>query len=219
MIADKLKQIYDIKADLKSSIEYIRGDKITDDFSTYPALIVPASGSGDETESEFKQYYSLVSTEKVDDKVIGTYKCKFDVNSEHLIVTEIPKSIKVDLNNQWQTATTSGATTAGYDCYESFSNYKKTGVADMYIYISGFATFKFGISVWGSSYNNLIYYLDGTQKGTKTYSGYGSFMAYQEISLTGLGYKEHTIKISYNETQGSLYYNNDRGFCRINMNQ
>lgn len=40
MIADKLKQLYDIKTEIKSAVEYLYpNETITDDFSTYPELI------------------------------------------------------------------------------------------------------------------------------------------------------------------------------------
>lgn len=90
MIAQKLKQLYDIKSGIKESIKYISGETLSDNFAEYPGKIRKYEYPYDNSVLlKFIEDGPETVVEKENKKEIwSTYKCIFDTDNEHLYLKE-----------------------------------------------------------------------------------------------------------------------------------
>lgn len=89
MISNKLKKLYEIKQEIRESIEYISKQDVGSEFAYYPKYIKVYQN---ESDSLFEQYVIDGPEQSVvNDNVIeiwSTYKCVFDKDNQHLILKE-----------------------------------------------------------------------------------------------------------------------------------
>ena len=143
----------------------------------------------------------------------------------------------VNLNSQWEktTAVTNPDSSLYDGVYRSFSNYNvNSGVATMYITLTGCSTFKLYIRSYAeSSYDYvMVSQLDKTITGSSSYSDTTLVKAhtrgnqqsgtalsnYTLVEYTGISSGSHTITIVYRK-DGSVNSGDDRGYVLIPKSQ
>lgn len=89
MISNKLKKLYEIKQEIRESIEYISKQDVGTEFAYYPQYIKVYQN---ESDSLFEQYVIDGPEQSVvNDNIIeiwSTYKCVFDKDNQHLVLKE-----------------------------------------------------------------------------------------------------------------------------------
>ena len=139
----------------------------------------------------------------------------------------------VNLNSQWEktTAVTNPDSSLYDGVYRSFSNYNvNSGVATMYITLTGYSTFKLYIRSYAESNYDyvMVSQLDKTITGSSSYSDTSlvkahtrgnqqsgtALSSYTLVEYTGISSGSHTITIVYRK-DGSVNNNDDRGYVLI----
>lgn len=97
MISNKLKKLYEIKQEIRESIEYISKQDVGSEFAYYPKYIKVYQN---ESDSLFEQYVIDGPEQSVvNDNVIeiwSTYKCVFDKDNQHLVLKEKLRDANLD---------------------------------------------------------------------------------------------------------------------------
>ncbi len=142
----------------------------------------------------------------------------------------------INLNDQWRTSTITNPDSAIYDgVYESYSNYHiNSGVATMYIDITGYETFKLYVRSYAETYSDyvVVSQLDQTIDGNTSWQNttlvkahtYGNAQQgtaisnYTLVEFTNISDGSHRITIIYRK-DSSANLGNDRGYVLIPKNQ
>ena len=143
----------------------------------------------------------------------------------------------VNLNSQWEkTTAVANPDSSLYDgVYRSTSNYNvNSGVATMYITLTGYSTFKLYIRSYAESNYDyvMVSQLDKTITGSSSYSDTTlvkahtrgnqqsgtTLSSYTLVEYTGISSGSHTITIVYRK-DGSVNKDDDRGYVLIPKSQ
>lgn len=236
MIAEDLKKIIDIKAGIKSALQYI-GKEPGDVLYEYPDMIERTGGSGNSEDSIFKKYFKDIETVIEEDGGYSLYKaeqCIFDTNREHLILGEYigPYSTGYELvlNDNWRRSDNIPNPDPDlYDgVYESFSNWHKANsTAIMYIKVKAYPTFKIFVRSFAESFYDYVQVYEPNSEGIVAFSTRGlqngdqSINGYSEVILErpeDITTETYTIKIEYFK-DSSTDTDDDRGYLLIPYNQ
>ena len=144
--------------------------------------------------------------------------------------THFGKYRTVNLNSQWRSSSKTNPDSTIFDIYESYSNYNvNSGVAYMYITISGLEKFEFYIRSYAeSSYDYvMVSDLDATITGststtstlvkshTSANQQSGTALSnYTKVKFTNIDKKKHVITILYRK-DSSVNSDDDRGYILV----
>lgn len=221
-LATRLKELYDIKCEIKSAIEYlIEEDEITKEFALFPDLIVPRfiSGGADH-DSRFKQYYTHLGSEEIDGVLYTKWQCQYDPDLLHPVYCEVIPEVKVTSMTNFKKSDTlqipeEGSFDGVYETDRQVMSSESLYECTLLIHIVGLDTFTVKAATYASAGTILtmnVYCDDKNKKEiTSSSSNAGANKTYKTAAFTNLQYLEHTIKVtlnlsSYDTFNGWVYF-------------